>query len=168
MKSKGKLKEDLKSPWLLGVIGTVFVSLIANGFLIGFSILHPHSLVAKDYYEKGKKYFHESAILKSDASKLGYKMNLMVPDGLKVNEKNHIRLSIVDKTGRPVNSGEVKLFVYRSDNMKQDFNITMEKSDGSFYESPVIFDLPGVWDLIAQISVSGEKMDVAKRIFVNK
>jgi hypothetical protein len=168
MKPKSNLKEDLKSPWLLGIIGTVAIALIANGIMITLSFMHPHSLVAKDYYQKGKAYFHDQAKENSGGKTLGFKLQLTTPEVIHANSNEKIGLKVVDRNGKLFTGKPGTLYVYRADDMKQDFKTILSPSPNGILEAEVNFSLPGNWDLIGQIIINGEKLDVAQRIFVRK
>ncbi|MDH4261859.1 MAG: FixH family protein [Spirochaetia bacterium] len=168
MNTKLELKKDLKSPWLLGILGTVLIAVIANIVLIFMSFNHPHSLVSKDYYEKGKEYFHTQADQKKAVKLLGYKLNLVVPEKPKVNVEEIIHLKVLDQKGNIVQSGEATLFVYRVDDTSKDFKINLHQDSHGEFVSRIKFPFPGTWDLIAQLTFAGEKLDVAERIFVEK
>jgi len=167
MNSKAQWKEDLKSPWLRGIIGTVLFALIINIIMITLTVYYPHSLVAKDYYSKGKRYFH-SLDQENKAEHLGYKLQLVLPNKLKANIEENIQLQVFNQDGKPLNIANATLFVYRVNDVTRDFQLTLSKTYEGKFESNVKFSLPGTWDLIGQITVSGEKLDVAKRIFVDK
>lgn len=162
-----KLKNDLKSPWLRGILGVVGVTVGVNLAFIIYAFWTPPELVAKDYYERGQNYFHEEIKREQDAGD-AWRLQLLVPDNPKMNLEQDYRLYVMDHQGRAVNSGKAVLFAYRPDASESDFKQELHYVDTGTYAATLRFPLPGKWDLIAQIRSGEQKYDVAQRINVEK
>jgi nitrogen fixation protein FixH len=162
-----QLKNDLKSPWLRAILGVVGVTVSVNMVYIIYAFWSPPDLVAKDYYEKGKNYFHEE-IRREKAAGNEWRLQLLAPDKPKMNMEQEYRLYVMDHQGRAVNSGEATLLVYRPDNSRSDFRQELHYVDSGTYAATLRFTFPGKWDLIAQIRSGDRKYDVAQRINVEK
>jgi len=162
-----QLKKDLKNPWLQGILGVVGVTLIVNFAFIAYAFIFPPNLVVKDYYERGKNYFHDEH-LRDAAAANAWRLQLMLPHTIKVNQATPCRLYVMDHQGKPLRSGNVVLTAYRPSNAADDFNIELPLSDAGTFTAPVTFPLPGHWDLIARIDAGGQHFDTAQRVFIQR
>lgn len=162
-----QLKNDLKSPWLRGILAVVGVTVGVNLVFIAYAYWSPPQLVAKDYYEKGQRYFHEE-IRREQAAGNAWRLQLLVPDKPRLNMEQDYRLYVMDHEGRAVNSGQAVLYVYRTNASRNDFKQVLQYVDTGTYAATLRFPLPGSWDLIAQIRSGDQKYDVAQRINVEK
>jgi len=165
--AEAQWREDLKHPWLRGVLAIVAVTMLVNIIFISTAFWESPNLVVKDYYEQGKEYFHAEAV-RDEARHMGFRLHLLPPSTPKLNASQTYRLYVVDHNGKPWNSGEGMLFAYRPSDSKRDFRLPLVKADAGTFAADVAFPLPGSWDLIAQIVVQGHKLDVAQRVFVSK
>ena len=165
--AKGQLREDLKNPWLRGVLAIVAVTLLANVVFISLAFISSPNLVVKDYYEQGKEYFH-AQVERDEIKQLGYRLHLMAPATPKLGIAQPYRLYVVDPDGKPWNRGEGTLFAYRPNDASKDFQQPLLRSDTGMFAAEVNFPMAGNWDLIAQIYVDNKKLDVAQRVFVEK
>lgn len=166
--TQAQWKQDLKSPWLRGVLGIVAVTLVVNIGLISFAFIDRPNLVVKDYYEQGKEYFHHAQAELDAARQLGFRLHLLPPATPRQGEVQTYRLYVVDHQGKPWSADSATLFAYRPNDASQDFRQILQLSDVGTYAADVSFPLPGNWDLIAQIYVDNKKLDIAQRIFVAK
>ncbi len=162
-----QLKNDLKSPWLRGILGVVGVTVGVNLAFIIYAFWTPPELVAKDYYQRGQNYFHEEIKREQDAGD-AWRLQLLVPDKPKMNLEQEYRFYVMDHQGRAVNSGQAVLFAYRPDASESDFRQELRYVDTGTFAATLRFPLPGKWDLIAQIRSGEQKFDVAQRINVEK
>jgi nitrogen fixation protein FixH len=162
-----QLKNDLKNPWLRGILGVVAVTVGVNLAYILYAFWSPPNLVAKDYYERGQNYFHEEIKREQEAGD-AWRLQLLAPDKPKMNLEQDYRLYVMDHEGRAVNSGKAVLFAYRPDDSRRDFRQELHYADTGTYAATLRFPLPGKWDLIAQIRSGEQKFDVAQRINVEK
>jgi len=162
-----QLKKDLKNPWLQGILGVVGVTLIVNFCFIAYAFIFPPNLVVKDYYERGKNYFHEEH-LRDAAAANAWRLQLMLPNMVKVNQASPCRLYVMDHQGKPVHSGKVVLTAYRPSDAAHDFNIELPLTDAGTFTAQVTFPLPGHWDLIARIDAGGQHFDTAQRVFIQR
>jgi len=165
--TEAQWKQDLKHPWLRGVLAIVGVAVAMNVVMISMAFWESPNLVVKDYYEKGQEYFHAEAA-RDEAQHLGFRLHLMPPAKPALNKPQTYRLYVVDHDGKPWNVGEGILFAYRPSDSHRDFRLPLTKADAGTFAAEVSFPLPGTWDLIAQISVDNRKLDVAQRIFVSE
>jgi len=167
MGMNAQLKNDLKNPWLRGILAVIGVTVFVNLVFVLYAFWAPPQLVAKDYYEKGQSYFHEE-IKREQAAADAWRLQLLAPDQPKLNMEQYYRLYVMDHEGRAVNSGQAMLYVYRSDSAENDFKQELHFVDTGTYAATLRFPLPGTWDLIAQIRSGENKYDVAQRINVEK
>ncbi len=162
-----QLKEDLKNPWLKGILAVVGVTLVVNFGFISYAFIFPPNLVVKDYYERGKNYFHAEHV-REKAAPTAWRLQLLLPNTLKVNKAGISRLYVMDHQGKPVHSGKVILSAYRPSDASHDFNVELLLTDAGTFAAPVAFPLPGHWDLIARIDAGDQHFDTAQRIFVQR
>lgn len=162
-----QLKQDLKNPWLRAILATVAVVVGVNIVFIAWAFITPPNLVVKDYYERGKNYFHDQQV-RQQAESSAWRLQLLLPDNLKSGAPATCRLYVMDHEGKPVNSGKVRLSAYRPNDADYDFSIELKAVDTGTFAAPVSFPLPGNWDLIARIDNGAQRFDTARRIFVGK
>jgi nitrogen fixation protein FixH len=162
-----QLKQDLKNPWLRAILGVVGVTLIVNFCFITYAYMFPPNLVAKDYYERGKEYFHDEKT-RQKAAPTAWRLQLLMPSKMHINQAQTARLYVMDHQGKPVKKGKVTLKAYRTDDASRDFTISLKISDAGTFVAPITFPLPGHWDIIAGIHMGDQHFDTAERIFVEK
>lgn len=162
-----QLKNDLKNPWLRTIIAAVAVTVSINVAFVFFAFSSPPQLVSKDYYAKGQKYFHEE-IKREQQAVSAWRLQLLAPPVLAVNQSQILRLYVMDHQGNPMNTGKAMLYAYRPDNVKADFSQELKLVDNGTFAADIAFPLPGKWDLIAQIKSDEQKYDVAQRINVQR
>ncbi len=162
-----QLKQDLQNPWLRGILAVVGVTLVVNFCFIAYAYMFPPNLVANDYYERGKEYFHD-AKTRQQAAPTAWRLQLLLPSKMHVNQAQAVRLYVMDHQGKPVKAGKVSLKAYRPSDASRDFTINLNLSDAGTFIAPITFPLPGHWDIIASIRVDTQHFDTAERIFVEK
>ena len=162
-----QVKQDLKNPWLRTILAIVAVTVVVNIGFISYAYISPPNLVVQDYYDKGKTYFHEET-LRRQALGHAWRLQLLLPEPVKLNAPATCRLYVMDHQGTPMRSGSVFLKAYRPDDASHDFEVELKLVDAGTYAAPVSFPLPGNWDLIARIDADGQHFDTAQRIFVQK
>ena len=162
-----QLKQDLQNPWLRGILAVVGVTLVVNFCFIAYAYMFPPNLVANDYYERGKEYFHD-AKTRQQAAPTAWRLQLLLPSKMHVNQAQAVRLYVMDHQGKPVKAGKVTLKAYRPSDASRDFTINLNLSDAGTFIAPITFPLPGHWDIIASIRVDTQHFDTAERIFVEK
>jgi len=162
-----QLKQDLKNPWLRAILGTMAVVVAVNIGFISVAFISPPNLVVKDYYERGKNYFHDE-VIREKAEATAWRLHLLLPDAIRTNDPATCRLYVLDHQGNPVHSGRVKLSAFRPSDARYDFSIELKAVDAGSFAAPVSFPLPGSWDLIARVDADGQHFDTAQRIFVSK
>ncbi len=167
MSNKTRFREDMKSPWLLGIISIVVIALMVNIGMIIAAVKTNNGLVVKDYYERGKNYFRaEIKQRKTDA--IGMRLQILVPDKILRGKPQVYRFYVIDPDGKPVTNGQSIMFAYRTSNADRDFQVKLPMSEAGMFSARISFDLPGTWDLIAQVKTNGGIFDVARRIYVIK
>jgi len=162
-----QLKMDLKNPWLKGILAVVGVTLVVNICFITYAFVFPPNLVVKDYYERGKNYFH-AAQQRDQAAPTAWRLQLLLPNTIKLNQRITSRLYVMNHEGQPVHAGAVMLTAYRPSDASRDFTITMPLTDIGTFAASLSFPLPGHWDLIARIDAGDHHFDTAQRIFVQR
>jgi nitrogen fixation protein FixH len=162
-----QLKNDLRSPWLRAILASVALVVCVNVAFIANAYNSAPQLVAKDYYQKGQNYFHEE-IKREQQAASAWRLHLLVPPGLAVNQQQTMRLYVMDHQGNPLKTGVAMLYAYRPSDASADFSIPLKLVDSGTFAADISFPLPGKWDLIAQIKTDDQKYDVAQRIKVRK
>jgi len=162
-----QVKQDLKNPWLKGIIAIVAVTVTVNVGFITYAFIFPPNLVVPDYYEQGKKYFHDQHV-RQEKLPTAWRLQLMLPDPMHVGTARVCRLYVMDHQGKPLRKGSVALKAYRPDNTNDDFSVTLKLVDAGTFAAKVSFPLPGIWDVIARIDAGGQHFDTAQRIFVQR
>ncbi|MBF0282309.1 MAG: FixH family protein [Zetaproteobacteria bacterium] len=161
--SKVHLHEDIKSPWfwgIVGLVGTALLGTIGMGVIAGFS--NP-GLVAEDYYETGKNYFHQIPDVETH-----WRLNILPPAKVQLHQPQRYRLYAIDQQGNPMEVGEAKLHAYRPSDASKDFELAMAWEDRGTMAVMAQFDLPGIWDVKAQFTHEGKSQEVIQRVFVEK
>lgn len=159
---KSHLREDVRNPWFLGVVGLVAAALIGTIWMSVLAFSSSPQLVVENYYETGKNYFHK----RPDDPATAWRMNLMPPAGAKVTVSQSYYLYAISHDGEPLAGGKAKLFAYRPDDGSADFSVPMRQLDPGQFVAEVAFPLPGTWDLIGQVEANGESHDVSLRVFI--
>jgi len=162
-----QLKKDLKNPWLRGILATVAVTVAVNVGFITYAFIFPPNLVVPDYYEQGKRYFHDQ-ILRDKGKAVAWRLQLLAPEKVEVHKAALYRLYVMDHQGKPVRDGSVTLSAYRPDSAEDDFHLTLKRVDAGTFAGSVTFPLAGNWDLMARIDLGDKHFDTAQRIFVQK
>ncbi|MDX8405411.1 MAG: FixH family protein [Mariprofundus sp.] len=162
-----QVKKDLKSPWLRGILAVVGVTLVVNIGFISYAFIFPPNLVVKDYYERGKTYFHDEQ-LRKESLPTAWRLQLLLPARMIVNQAASCRLYVMDHQGNPVQSGKVVLSAYRPSDASQDFTVALPLTDIGTFSATLSFPLPGHWDVIARIDAGEQQFDTAQRIFVQR
>jgi len=162
-----QVKQDLKSPWLRGILAVVGVTLAVNIGFISYAFIFPPNLVVQDYYERGKSYFHD-ANLRNEAAPTAWRLQLLLPKTLTVNKPDICRLYVMDHQGKPVRAGKVILNAYRPSDASHAFSVELPLTDAGTFNAAISFPLPGHWDLIAHIDAGNQHFDTAQRVFVRK
>jgi len=162
-----QLKSDLRNPWLRGILGVVGVTVSVNLVFIIYAFWSPPDLVAKDYYERGKNYFHEK-IKRENIENTSWRMQILAPDHPRLNQPQTYRVYIMNHAGQAIHSGQVILFAYRPSGAESDFKQQFKMVDNGTFAGTLTFPLLGKWDLIAQVRSGDQKYDVAQRINVAK
>jgi len=161
------LKQDLKNPWLRGILAVIATTVVVNVAFITYAYLFPPNLVVQDYYERGKEYFHDQKI-RQQAEPTAWRLQLMLPNTLKVGTPETCRLYVMDHQGKPVQSGHVVVSAYYVSDASYDFKLQLNHVDTGTFTAPIRFPLAGNWDLIARIDAGKQHFDTAARIFVGK
>jgi len=162
-----QLKSDLKNPWLRIILAAVGITVAVNIIFITYAFISPPNLVVEDYYERGKEYFHDAKV-RDNAAATAWRLQLMLPNKITVDEVVTSRLYAMDSSNNPIKTGQVILTAYRPSDASHDFDIELSLTDAGTFTAPISFPLPGHWDLIARIDSDGKRFDTAQRIFVQK
>jgi len=161
------LKEDLKNPWLRGILAIIATTVTVNVAFITYAYTFPPNLVVQDYYERGKEYFHDQNI-RLKALPTAWRLQFMLPNTLKTSTPEVCRLYVMDHEGKPVQSGHVVVSAYHASDASQDFKLELKHVYIGTFAAPINFPIPGKWDLIAGIDAGEKHFDTATRIFVEK
>jgi len=156
-----------RNPWVWLLAGIMGTTLIVNGILITIAFLSPPGLVVEDYYEKGKEYFYNQAQLREETDRLGWSLSLDLPLAPQLNISEAYLVRVVDSAGIPVSDAKAEFAAFRPVENGRDFTQPMRDVGAGYYAAYVSFKLPGKWDLIITVQQGEDKMDIAKRIFVN-
>jgi nitrogen fixation protein FixH len=162
-----QLKNDLKSPWLRAILAGVALMVCVNMAFIISAYKSAPQLVSKDYYQKGQDHFNVE-IKREQQAASAWRLQLLVPPALAVNQSQTLRLYVMDHQGNPLKTGKAMLYAYRPDNANADFSQELKLVDNGTFAADIAFPLPGKWDLIAQIKSDEQKYDVAQRIDVRR
>jgi len=161
------LRKDLKNPWLRAILITIAITVAVNVVFISYAFFAPPNLVVKDYYERGKDYFHD-ANLRQEALPTAWRLQLMLPKRMQVNQSVDCRLYVMDHEGKPIESGKVMVSAYYASDATHDFSVSLQRVDTGTFLAPIRFPIQGHWDLIASIDRGEQHFDTAQRVFVEK
>ncbi|MDX8397642.1 MAG: FixH family protein [Mariprofundaceae bacterium] len=162
-----QLKQDLKNPWLRSILTVVGVTLVVNIGFITYAYMFPPNLVVNNYYERGKEYFHDEK-QRQQAEASAWRLQLLMPNKMHVDQRQTVRLYVMDHQGKPVQEGTVTLKAYRPDDSSRDFSLNLPLSDVGTFSAPLSFPLLGRWDVIARIDTDSHHFDTSARIFVEQ
>ena len=163
MAAVSHLKDDFKNPWFLGILALVAVALAGTIWMAVIAGQTSPGLVSEDYYEKGNNYFNEAP--KTEQGPV-WRLNLMAPPTPVTGQSQVYRLYVIDEAGKPVTTAQVRLYAYRPSDANADFEVKMTQADVGTFTAPVTFNLPGTWDLIAQVKSNGRSFDITQRVFI--
>lgn len=163
-----KQESAWQNPWVWLLVGIMGTAIAVNGVLIALAFLFPPGLVVDDYYERGKNYLYHQAKVKDDISRLGWELQLDVPNSPIVNNKGSYMLRVLDRSGIALEGANVELAAYRPVDDQNDFTTQMRDIGAGYYSAKVSFGLPGNWDLIATVKQGEDTLDIAQRVFVQK
>lgn len=156
----------LKNPWVLGVIGFLFVVITMNTVFIYLAFRQPPNLVVDNFYERGKAYaMKEEAVDKQKL--LGWNGVIMAPANSRVNQAQPFEVLIQGKNSVALDLDSVTLFAYRPSDMDADFSIPLNKMSAGRYSADVAFTLPGNWDLIVEAKRGEDEYLITRRIYIN-
>ncbi|PCI44067.1 MAG: hypothetical protein COB41_05365 [Proteobacteria bacterium] len=161
------LKEDLKNPWLRVILAIIGTTVVVNVAFITYAFIYPPNLVVKDYYERGKEYFHDQK-LRQDALPTAWRLQLLLPNTLNISTPEICRLYVMNHQGKPVQSGDVVVSAYHISDSSHDFKLKLKPVDIGTFAAPIQFPIPGKWDLIANIDAGEKHFDTVTHIFVEK
>ena len=153
-----------RSPWVIAWVAMVAIFLTMNLIMIYMAIDHNPGLVNDDFYKRGQDY--EKNMLKRQARDPGWKMRLVLPKKIGVNERVACRFSVTDKSGKPIAPDSVTFYAYRPSDSGQDFSAPMQEVEPGIYESQVNFPLLGAWDTLVSVKKGEDEFNTPKRIGV--
>lgn len=157
----------LQNPWFWGILGLGAVVLLANGFLVFFSLSSFPGLVVQDFYERGTNLPARSQQQKRMVSELAWRVQFVEPGTIKVDTLTHFETTVFSKDGKPLETDRVEIFAYRPSDSQQDFSVILEGKGEGRYGSEFSFPFKGIWDIILEIENSQGKYEIAKRVTVS-
>ena len=153
----------LKNPWVIGWLILVGIVLAVNIGFISLAFITNPGLVDKDYYENAEDYEENLVKYRTARAALGWTYQAAFPKNPIINTKTLYRLSIVDKTGLPLTSANVKLIAYRPSDASADFEINLSEVKTGIYEGYMTYKLKGIWEITAVIQHGENKYDFTRR-----
>jgi nitrogen fixation protein FixH len=153
-----------RSPWVIAWVAMVVIFFTMNMIMIYLAQSNNPGLVAEDFYDRGQDY--EKNMLKRQARNPGWKMNLVLPRKIGVDEPVICRFTISDNDGEPVDPTAVIFYAYRPSDAKRDFNVPMQRVEPGIYEAEVSFPLLGAWDTLVSVKRGEDEYNTPKRIGV--
>ncbi len=160
-------EHPLKNPWVWLIIGIMGAAIIVNTVLITLAFTSPPGLVVENYYEKGKGYFYDQAKSAAAQERLGWQMNLDLPKAPIINTGESYLVRLLDREGLPIEGGHGEFAAYRPAENGHDMFLPLRDLGAGYYGAEVTFVKPGNWDLIVTVQKGEDKLDVAKRIYLN-
>ncbi len=158
-----KNNEALKNPWVLGFLVFFCTFLLANIIFIYLAFNTPPNLVKKDFYEHGQRYEETRDLIEKEKA-LDWTGVLMVPAMTRVNHVQTYELLIQGKYSAPLDLDTVTFNAYRPSDASADFSVEMIKKKPGLYAAEIVFNLPGVWDVIVIVRQDKQEFLVTKRI----
>ncbi|MEH6651268.1 MAG: FixH family protein [Motiliproteus sp.] len=146
--------------------GLLLLFFIANGVFIYLALTSNPGLVVDNYYDRGQDY--ENTMMTRMAADANWDMHIELIDKPVQNQSGELRFFLTDNTGELQVPDLVTLFVYRTSNAKDDFDVPMKELNTGVYSAEVAFPLPGTWDLLAVVLKDGAEFSEALRINVVK
>lgn len=156
----------LKNPWVLGILGFLLVFLTVNAIFIYMAFKTAPGLVVTDFYERGERYQEIQQQIEEEKA-LGWTGLFLLPAKARVNQKNTYEVLIHDQNSSALALDSVVFYAYRPSDSEKDFSIEMNISRPGIYSAELLFPLPGIWDLIAEIKQGEKKFLVTKRIVIS-
>lgn len=157
-------KSAWRNPWVIGMLSLFLIVIMVNVIFISIAFITAPGLVTEDYYERGRD--HEANVQQRiDArNRLGWAMNLNLPEKIVVGTYQNYLFNVVDKYGVPISGAEVKLHAYRPSDAEADFSVAMEDMGGGMYKTRAGFPLKGIWDLTVQVTNGEDNDDMHRRV----
>ncbi|MCK5639609.1 MAG: FixH family protein [Gammaproteobacteria bacterium] len=160
-------KSAFRNPWVLGMLSFVIIVVLVNVAFISMAFITSPGLVTEDYYERGQD--HEANVQKRiDArNRLGWAMNLTLPEKIMMATNQNYQFNVVDKYGVPIGDANVKMHAYRPSDATADFYVEMENMSAGMYKTRTGFPLKGIWDITLQVVHGEDNYDMTRRISVH-
>ena len=159
-----KQKSALKHPWFLGIGTALLISMSGTFFLVYIAFKNPPSLVADNFYERGKAYGVTQD--KIDAQKaLGWTGTFLPPSKRKVNVSQTYEFLIQDKNALAIALDSVILYAYRASDKNADFSVEMTAAGLGKYTADVAFPLKGSWEVNVEAKHGADEFLVNRRSF---
>jgi nitrogen fixation protein FixH len=144
----------LRSPWIIGWLIMLVIFVMANIVMIWLATDRP-GLVVDDYYERGQDY--EQNMLKKKARHPGWKLRILAPRRIVVNQPAAFSFTVKDKEGNPVEVPEAMFRAYRPADAKADFEVPMVADGPGKWKADVTFPLLGAWDVLVTVEHNGDE-----------
>lgn len=153
----------LKNPWVLGWLALVVIVLVVNIGFISLAFITNPGLVDKNYYEKAEDYENNLVKYRTARAALGWNYQAAYPINPIINQKSLYRLSLVNKTGLPLTSANIKISAYRPSDASADFKVTLLEVDAGIYEGYITYPLKGIWEITTKVEREGDTYDFTRR-----
>ena len=154
-----------QSPWVRAWIALIVVVLAVNILMVTLAVVTSPGLVVDDYYERGRAM--EESIRSRAAANKDHMLEADIPPDLRAGQPKNLRFFVVDKVGQPVTPDAVRLFAYRPSDAGQDFSLPMLVEAPGRYGAEVSFPLPGLWDMLIEVTEGEASYRLDKRLYVN-
>lgn len=157
-------KQAFRNPWVLGWLGLLLLVVLINVVFIVTAFNTTPGLVDKNYYEKGRDV--EKNFLKKQQAKnrLGWEINLTMPDEVYVGQATNFSINVSDATGMPLRGANARLQAYRPSDADADYISAMEVVTDGVFQSRLTLPLKGIWDIKVVIQQGEEELEISRRI----
>jgi len=156
-----------QSPWVRAWIALVVVVLAVNLVMVTLAVVTNPGLVVKDYYERGRA-MEESIRSRAAVATPEWMLQADIPSDLTAGRPSIPRLFVVDKVGQPIRPDAVHFFAYRPADANQDFSLRMIEEAPGRYGVEVTFPLPGVWDILIEVTQGETKYQLDQRLIIHR
>ena len=154
-----------KNPFVIAWVVILLIVLSVNFFMVSMAIVTNPGLVVDDYYEQGKRMDVILAEQKRMET-IGWQLDVDMPV-LSEGKKATVKLSVLDKTDKPIDVETAILYFYRPADRNLDGMVHMKKVDGvGLYEQELSLPAKGKWDLIMEVTKGDIRINLGRSIMV--
>ena len=131
--------------------GLIFGLLAANATVVGITVFFAHSdksfAVEPEYYQKAL-HWDDEAKEQAQSQDLGWRVG--VDPGAVGAVGRHVRITIHDREGKPVEGARVKVTAFSALRAADRFAVSFDPVGAGVYRADMSIDRPGRWEFVVR------------------